>query len=321
VAVGIGLRNVQEALERKASAVQHEFIILSDKLQELGRLLLEADEEEKLRIREMQKELKAEQQLIAEDVNLWRNRARDVTRQSGLSSLKAYLKDLIELNEETITPAVQNALLMLETPPEERGFVDEQPILVQQSPAGRLLERSRTEFDLRSSDPGIRMKEAVTFANIPGMAQEAEILSEISVAMEDPDPLTRELAIFTAIQLYRFRALRLADLESAHTAVQQLAQIQHTAVIPVLIEILEQPRVGYIEEGGESRQADTSRSRMVALLKLVEWHTAEAQLALRKLKFDRDPHIVKAAQRALELFPEQWNGVLPDAKNQAESGQ
>ena len=321
MAIGIGLRYVQEALERKASAVQHEFIMLSDRLQELGRQMLEADDEEKIKIRELQKDLKAEQQVIAEDVNRWRSRAREVTRQPGVSSLKACLNDLLELNEETITPAIQNALIMLETPPEERGFAEEQPILVHQTPVGRLLERSRSEFDLRASDPGMRMKEAIAFANRPGMAQEEDILVEIAAAMDDPDPLTREIAIFTAIQLFRFRAIRLADLEQAHSAVQQLAQIQHVAVVPVLIEILEQPRVGYIEEGGESIQTDTSRSRMVALLKLVEWHTAEAQLAMRKLKFDRDPHIVKAAKRALELFPEQWNGVLPDPKNPAESGQ
>ena len=36
MAIGIGLRYVQEALERKASAVQHEFIMLSDRLQELA---------------------------------------------------------------------------------------------------------------------------------------------------------------------------------------------------------------------------------------------------------------------------------------------
>jgi hypothetical protein len=50
---------------------------------------------------------------------------------------------------------------------------------------------------------------------------------------------------------------------------------------------------------------------MVALLRLVEWHTLEAQMTIRNMKFDQDPHIVKAADRALTLFPEPWAGTLP----------
>lgn len=311
---------MKAALERKASAVQHEFIQLSDQLDDLGREIADADEEEKKKIREQQQALRVEQQQIAEEVNLWRRRAREVTQQAGTSSLRSYLNDLLEFDEDLVTPAAQNTLTLMETPPDERGFTDEQPILTQQTPVGRLLERARTEYDLRVSDPAIRMKEAIAFANRAGMAQDEDSMAEIVAAMDDPDPLVRELAIFTSIQLLRFRALRLADLGEAHAAVQQLTQIPHPAIVSVLIEIVEQPRVGYIQEGDESTQADNSRSRMVALLKLVEWHTAEAQLALQKLKFDRDPHIVKAAQRALELFPERWNGEFPGQKNAPDTG-
>lgn len=320
MAIGIGLRHVKEALERKASAVQQEFIQLSEQLEDLGHKIPDAEEEEKKTIREQQEILRVEQQHIAANVNRWRKRAREVTQQSGTASLKSYLNELLEFNEEIVTPAVQNALTLMETPPDERGFPEEQPILSQQTPVGRLLERAKSEYDLRVSDPGIRMKEAIAFANRAGVAQDEDILVEIVAAMDDPDPLARELAIFTTIQLYRFRALRLADLEQAHTAVQQLTQIPHPAIVPVLIEILEQPRVGYIQEDGESKPTDNGRSRMVALLKLVEWHTAEAQLSLQKLKYDRDSHIVKAAQRALELFPQQWNGEFPSKKNTPETG-
>ncbi len=320
MAIGIGLRYVKEALERKASAVQQEFIQLSEQLDDLGHKIPDAEEEEKKTIREQQQVLRVEQQQIADNVNRWRTRARDVTQQSGTSSLKSYLNKLLELNEELVTPAVQNALTLMDTPPDERGFPEEQPILSQQTPVGRLLERAKSEYDLRVSDPGIRMKEAIAFANRAGVAQDEDILVEIAAAMDDPDPLARELAIFTTIQLYRFRALRLADLEQAHTAVQLLTQIQHQAIVPVLIEILEQPRAGYIQEAGESKPTDNGRSRMVALLKLVEWHTAEAQLTLQKLKYDRDSHIVKAAQRALELFPEHWNGEFPGKKNPPDTG-
>lgn len=320
MAIGIGLRYVKEALERKASAVQQEFIQLSEQLEDLGHKIPDAEEEEKKTIREQQQVLRVEQQQIADNVNLWRTRARDVTQQSGTSSLKSYLNELLELNEELVTPAVQNALTLMDTPPDERGFPEEQPILAQQTPVGRLLERAKSDYDLRVSDPGIRMKEAIAFANRAGVAQDEDILVEIAAAMDDPDPLARELAIFTTIQLYRFRALRLADLEQAHTAVQLLTQIQHPAIVPVLIEILEQPRAGYIQEAGESKPTDNGRSRMVALLKLVEWHTAEAQLTLQKLKYDRDSHIVKAAQRALELFPEHWNGEFPGKKDTPDTG-
>ena len=307
-------------MERKASAVQQDFIQLSEQLDDLGRQISDADDDEKKAIREQQQALRVEQLQIAEDVNLWRRRAREVTQQPGTTSLRSYLNDLLEFNEELVTPAVQNSLTLMDTPPEERGFAEEQPILTQQTPVGRLLERARTEYDLRVSDPAIRMKEAIVFANRAGMAQDEDSIAEIAAAMDDPDPLVREIAIFTTIQLLRFRALRLADLEQAHAAVQQLTQIPHPAIVPVLIEIVEQPRVGYIQEGGDPKQADNSRSRMVALLKLVEWHTAEAQLALQKLKFDRDPHIVKAAQRALELFPGRWNGEFPGQKNTPDTG-
>lgn len=320
MAIGIGLRHVKEALERKASAVQLEFIQLSEQLEDLGNKIPDAEEEEKKTIREQQQALRVEQQQIADNVNRWRMRAREVTQQSGTASLKSYLNELLELNEELVTPTVQNALTLMDTPPDERGFPEEQTILPQQTPVGRLLERARSEYDLRVSDPGIRMKEAIAFANRAGVAQDEDIIVEMAAAMDDPDPLARELAIFTTIQLYRFRALRLADLEQAHTAVQQLTQIQHPSIVPVLIEILEQPRAGYIQEDGESKPTDNGRSRMVVLLKLVEWHTAEAQLSLRKLKYDRDTHIVKAAQRALELFPEQWNGEFPGKRNASDTG-
>ena len=52
------------------------------------------------------------------------------------------------------------------------------------------------------------------------------------------------------------------------------------------------------------------RARMIALLRLIEWHTPPAKLAVHKVQFDQDPDIVKTARRALELFPEEWSGPL-----------
>jgi hypothetical protein len=308
VAIGIGLRQVQQALDRKADAVQQRFIDLSQQLDELSHEMLDVSEEERKTLKDKQKELRAEQLVIADEVNVWRTRARKVLNLPGVSTLRSYLDELLELKEDLVTPAVERALMLLDLPPEERLQQEMQKEIEAQTPAGRLIERGRTDFDLRSSDVGVRQREAVTFANKPGMAQDTAVIDEIAAAIDDPDPLVKELAVLTTIQLYRFRATRFADFEIAHDATQYLARMNHPAVVPVLIEILENPRVGYIEEGGESTQKDNSRSRMIALLRLVEWHTSEAQAALKKMKFDRDEHIIKAAERALELFPGPWAG-------------
>jgi hypothetical protein len=166
---------------------------------------------------------------------------------------------------------------------------------------------------MRSSDVSIRQREAVAFANRPGIAQDDDVLRELDSVIDDEDPIVRELAILTIIQLQRFRAMRVADLDVAHDAVQYLAGLNHTAAIPVLIEVLENPRSGYIEENGNPVERDNNRSRMVALLRLVEWHTPEAQLAIQGRKFDKDPHIIRAAERALDLFPGAWEGPLKGA--------
>jgi hypothetical protein len=84
----------------------------------------------------------------------------------------------------------------------------------------------------------------------------------------------------------------------------------HPSVIPILIEILENPQTGFVIEEGETIESNNDRSRMVALLRLVEWHTADAKAAIKGRQFDRDEHIVKASDRALELFPGVWSGPL-----------
>jgi hypothetical protein len=110
--------------------------------------------------------------------------------------------------------------------------------------------------------------------------------------------------------------MQLADLNAAHRSIQYLSRLNHTAVIPVLIEVLENRRSGFIKEEGEPVESDNDRSRMVALLRLVEWHTAEAKIAVQGRKFDKDPQIVRAAERALELFPESWTGSLKGSQSE-----
>ncbi len=105
--------------------------------------------------------------------------------------------------------------------------------------------------------------------------------------------------------------MRVADLDMSYASVQKIASLNNLAAVPVLIEVLENPRTGYVKgEDGAMEEAGNNRSRMVALLRLIEWHTPDAKLAVHKVRFDQDPDIVKAAERALELFPEDWSGPL-----------
>lgn len=313
---GLGLKPLQEALDRKADEVQHEFIELGKRIDDIGKQLLELRGEEKKQLREEQIQLRVKQQQIAADVNLWRERARGVMTAGGRAGLRAYLEALSELNEPSIQTVVDQVLHMLDLPPDELLPAEEESKFVEQTPAERLLERARIEYDIRTGDLSVRMREAITFANRPGIAQDDSQLEEIAAAMEDPDPLVREVAVLTTIQLHRFRALRVADLEVAHQSTQYLARLNHMAVVPALIEILETPRTGYLIENDESVETDNDRSRMIALLRLVEWHTTEAQAAIKARQFDRDASIVKAAARALELFPGPWSGPLKGGHSQ-----
>lgn len=309
--IGLGLRQVQDALNRKADEIQREFVAASERLDEINRLMLELAEDERRTLRAEQVSLRERQQVLADEINQWRERGRRVLTQPGQNALRAYLNELLALEDALITPAAKHALYLLDAPEDELARLADSPERASAvTPAARLLTRARTEYDLRSSDPAVRLRAAVEFANRPGMAQDEDAIAEIEVALTDADPLVRETAALTAIQLHRFRALRVADLDTAHRSTQRLAQINSPAAIPVLIEILEKPRTGFTTAEGGAEERDNSRSRMVALLRLVEWHTGDAQKALRARQFDRDANIVRAAARALDLFPGEWTGPL-----------
>jgi len=307
----IGLRQLQQALDQKANQVQQEFILASEQLEDVGRKLLEPAPEDRDRLREQQLSLRARQQALADEVNTWRERARGVRSQSGAHSLRTYLNELLNLNDPLLTPAIQHSLYLLDAPEEELAKLagQESPSVIT-TPAGRLIQRSRTEFDLRGSDAGARQRAAIEFANRPGLAQQDGAIAEIEAAIEDPDPIVRETSLLTMIQLHRFRSMRSADLDQAHASVQKLASLNHVTAIPSLIEVLEKPRTGFVQSDSGSQEVDNNRSRMVALLRLIEWHTHEAKMAVFKLQFDRDPNLVKTAKRALELFPDEWGGPL-----------
>ncbi len=309
--IGLGLRQVQEALNRRADAGQREFVQLSEQLDALGRKVTEVGHEEQLTLRAEQNRLRQQQQALASEINQWRERGRGVLQQTSQSSLRTYLTGLLELEEPGVTAAVQHAMYLLDAPEDELARLAESPQeMTRLSAAGRLLQRARLEYDMRGSDPGPRRRTAVEFANRQGVGQNDDLLAEIEAATDDSDPLVREVAIQTAIQLHRFRAVRVADLNVAHTSVQRLAVLNDPSVVPVLIEIVERPRTGYVQSEQGAQEVENSRSRLVALLRLIEWHTSDAKQAVQARLFDRDDQIVRAAERALELFPGEWTGPL-----------
>lgn len=310
--IGLGLRHLQDALNKKADSVQHEFVSISHTLEDIGRQIVELRGGDAAALRAEQAAMRERQQVLADEVNLWRERARGVTSQRGQGSLRAYLEELKELDDPGVQTAARHAIYLTEAPEEELAKLAEQSDRSKETTAaGRMLARARSSYDLGGDDPAARKRAAIEFANRPGMAQDAATLAEIEAGMQDPDPRVQETASLTAIQMHRFRAMRLAELDQAHTSVKWLVSAPHHEVVPVLIEILEKPRMGFVEQGGTTVERDNGTSRMVALLRLVEWHTSDAQKALRALQFDRDPKLVQAADRALQLFPGEWKGPLP----------
>ena len=305
--IGIGLRQLEEVITEHADSLQRKFIQLSSTLDDLGKQMLELRGDEKKTARMKQKDLRMQQQELAEEINRWRKRARDVTHQSGMQSLLAYLDELESLGVDGVSYAVKRTRQLMESGGDGETNQPQAPAFREQTAVQRLLERARTDYILRGTDVGVREREAVTFANQTGMAQNDQVLQELRAGLDDGDPLVREVAYLAIIQLLRFRAVRLADLDAAHLAVKELAKLNHTAVIPVLIEILEQPRSGFVHG---DQEADNGSSRLVALLRLVEWHTADAEQAVRGRLRDRDKQIVRVASRALDLFPAPWTGPL-----------
>ena len=305
--IGQGLRQLQEALNRKAGAVQHEFNAVGEKLQALSRKIAEARGADPAPLIAEQEALREQQRILAGEVNLWRDRARGALRQQGDEGLRAYLNELLAANDEEIRPAVEYALYLLDAPEEELAkLAQSQTQARPTTPAGRLIERARTEYDLRGQDPAPRHKAAVEFANRAGMAQNDEALAELEAAWEDKDPLVKEVVALTLIQMHRFRAMRLGDLDAVYASVQRLTRLNDAAVIPVLIEIVETPRTGFERGEGGMVEANTNRSREAALISLIQWHTPEAQAAVRARQRDRDAHIAQGAARALELYPGEW---------------
>lgn len=308
--LGLGLRQLQDALNRKGDEIQREFVAISDELDEIGKQILQARGDETKELRARQQELRERQQGLAVVVNVWRERCRAVLTQRGSSSLRNYLDELSALNEEGLRAAIEHVRFILDAPEEELAKLAQGDAKKGAStPVGRLLERARTSYEMRTGDYAYRQRTAVEFANRPGMAQDDMALSELQAFLEDSDPIVRDIALLTTIQVHRFRAMRLADLEKAHHSVEYLVQVNHPSLVPVLAEILEKPRTGFYQTEEGTVEKDNHETRMLALSRLTEWHTADAQAALRARLFDRDSQIVNAASQALEQDPGVWKGA------------
>jgi len=307
----LGISEVQKALSEKADEIQREFVKISEELENTGRKLLELRGESAEELRAEQKALRIRQQELAEDVNLWRKHARAVRQQRGIEGLRSFLTDLLLEVEAPIRSILKRSIELIDTPEEERAkMISQEAVVSSQTQAGRLIERARVSYDLRGSDPAERQRAAVEFANRQGVALDDEILEEIESAIEDDDPLVKEIAVLTTIQIHRYRALRSADILLAHDSVKKLASINLITVVPALVEIVEQPRMDFMDDEKMAEESVNVRSRMIALLRLVEWHTSEAQRAVQMRRFDQNKRIVRAAERALELFPGEWSGPL-----------
>lgn len=315
--LGLGLRQLQETLDRKADRVQREFLRLSEELSEVNAALLEVKGEGRQPLIEEQKRLRKRQHEIADEINVWRERARSVTQSAGEQSLRTLLEELQQVDDEEVQAAAERTLQIIEAPEEafetmRRQEEEQKP----QTPVGRLIERARTEYDLRLADSDARRRASAEFANRPGMAQEDSVFEELQQAIGDSDPMVRELVTLTLIQLHRFRAMRIADLDLAHKSVVALTKMKTPEVIPVLAEILQNPRTGFTQAGEDEDmvEAPNTRSRMAALIQLVEWRTPEARAAVQSVQFDKEAKIAHAAERALEVFSGPWTGPNQEDK-------
>ena len=140
------------------------------------------------------------------------------------------------------------------------------------------------------------------FANRPGVALQDDLVAEMEAALEDTDPFVREVVLLTTIQLHRFRSMRAADLDQAHESVNRLAALNHPAVISALVEVAENSRTGYVPRRGARRRRTTNA---LAWWRCCGWcvaHGSGPADGCGRL-FDRDQHIVKAANGPWSFFP------------------
>lgn len=306
--IGQELRQLQQVLDQKADAIQRDFMVAGDELNVLTHLLTKVEGAQRDGLLAEQAELRLKQQALADDINLWRDRARAVMRQPSDAALLSLLKEIALVDDESVRPAVEHVRHLLKLTTDELDQMRQSQLRAGPTTvAGRLIERARTEHELRGVPPGPRQQAAFELANRSGLAQNDQALAELEAALADDDPMVKEVAALTLIQVHRFRALNLGDLEAALVSVQRLARLRNPAVVPVLIEILQTPRTGYVAGPAGLQSGNNRRVRELALSSLADWHTAQAQMAVRASQHDRDSEIAQDATHLLEWFPGEWH--------------
>jgi hypothetical protein len=303
------LRDLAQVLDLKVSSVQKEFTSVADRLAVLRRKWSEVEEPERPDIIKEQESLKEKQLLLAEQVNIWRDRLRSIETPMGEAAIKVSMEELLGCGDPQVVAAVENAKRLMAMDPEEKAALFSKAAAASaNTPVGRLMERARSSYDLRTGGPGVRQEVAVEFANRSGISQDDAVVADLEEASQNPDEILADVAARTLIQILRFRAVRAAELDTVFQAVQKLVKIKNPLVVPVLVETLRTPRQGYIYVDGNLQEGSNESSRMLALIALVEWRTREAQDAIRARTNDRDPEIRNAAEKALQAFPGEWTG-------------
>jgi hypothetical protein len=304
------LRDLAMVLERKVTAIQREFTSLADQLGVLRRKWSEEEETERPRILKEQEALKEKQQVMAELVNVWRDRLRAIENPAGEKAMLAAMEELLGSGDPEVVEAVHRAQKIMAMSPEEKAALfNKAAAATSNTPVGRLVQRAQSSYDLRSGGSKVRQETAVEFSNRTGIAQDDAVLTELEAAIQDTDPVVSDVALRAIVQILRFRAVRAAELDTGMAAVQKLVKIKDPVVIPVLIEILKNPRQGYILVDGNLQEGSNDAARLLALIALVDFRTKEAQDVMRMRRYDKDPNIAKAAERALEVFPGEWTGI------------
>jgi molecular chaperone GrpE (heat shock protein) len=134
----LGLNEVQQALDGKANEIQREFVSVSGRLEEIGRLMLEVRGQEKQKLLVEHKELRKRQQELADEVNLWRDRAKSVRQQRSMESLKTFLSELLPEVEPHTRSILERTIYLIDAPDEERAqIMQDQASTLASTPAGR----------------------------------------------------------------------------------------------------------------------------------------------------------------------------------------
>src|SRR5712692_11256168 len=111
--IGQELRQLRQVLNQKADAVQRDFMVASDELNSLTHLLGKAQGPQRESILSQQAALRQKQQALADEINLWRDRAHAVMRQPSDAALLSLLKDVAASGDESVRPAVERVRHLL----------------------------------------------------------------------------------------------------------------------------------------------------------------------------------------------------------------